>query len=320
MKHAEPIRRTTEIEEITNLHLIHPISSRLVPLFARMRITPNAVSITGMLFGILAGLAYYHYSDPRYALAGFLLMFAWHVFDGADGQLARLTRSQSRFGQVLDGISDNVTFLAVYIALAMALRARHGAWVYELVIAAGLCHAIQSASYEVQRQEYDIWARGRGSVDPPRGPDPSRGPGASRGRGPSLGADTTWLQRLFDLLHLLFYGRLSFPAAHVTRRFRTAMSAALERRPERADLIRRRYRETFAPLLRRWSLLCANYRTLGIFVCALLGVPEYYFGFEIVGFSAILAVLIERQSALGKRFFATLEEAAPSGAAETSLT
>src|SRR5258708_30390652 len=49
-----PIRRTTEIEEITNLYFIHPLASRLVPFFAQMRFTPNAVSVTGMLFGILS--------------------------------------------------------------------------------------------------------------------------------------------------------------------------------------------------------------------------------------------------------------------------
>src|SRR5271154_2601366 len=79
-----PIRRTTEIEEITNLHFIHPLASRLVPCFARMRLTPNAVSITGMLFGILSALAYYHYADLRFAITGFALMIAWHVMDGAD--------------------------------------------------------------------------------------------------------------------------------------------------------------------------------------------------------------------------------------------
>jgi hypothetical protein len=75
------------------------------------------------------------------------------------------------------------------------------------------------------------------------------------------------------------------------------MATALERQPGRAALIRQRYRETLAPQLRGWSILSANYRTLGIFIAALLKAPEYYFAFEIVGFSAALAVLIGRQSA-----------------------
>src|ERR1700739_514574 len=130
MTAPEPIRRTTEIEEITNLYFIHPLASRLVPFFARLRLTPNAVSMTGMLFGILAGLAYYRYLDLRFAITGFALMIAWHVMDGADGQLARFTQSYSYFGKVLDGISDYTTFLAVYTSLAISASRQHGDWIY----------------------------------------------------------------------------------------------------------------------------------------------------------------------------------------------
>ncbi len=282
MKVPEPVRRTAEIEEITNLYFIHPAAARLVPAFARMGITPNAVSIAGMLCGILAGFAYYRYQDLKFALAGFVLMIVWHVMDGADGQLARLTRSQSHFGKVLDGISDNVTFLAVYTGLAIALSRRYGGWVYVLVAAAAVCHSVQSASYEVQRQEYDRWGWGRTDSRPASVRTP------------------------FDFLHRLFYDYLSFPVARVTRKSRAAMTAALDRQPERATSIRQHYREAFAPLLRRWSLLSANYRTAGIFIGALLGVPEYYFCFEIVGFSTILVLLIHSQESRCETFFDAL--------------
>src|ERR1700722_3834752 len=286
MTGPEPIRRTTEIEEITNLHFIHPLASRLVPFFARMRLTPNAVSITGMLFGILAAFAYYHYADLRFAITGFALMIAWHVMDGADGQLARLTHSYSYFGKVLDGISDNVTFLAVYTALAIALSRKHGDWMYALVALSAMCHAVQSASYEAQRQEYEYWGWGRKPQEPPPRDSPERD-----GDGPPV------IRWLFDFLHRLFFTGLSFPTAGITRKFRETMTAALQRQPGHAARIRQRYRETLAPQLRSWSILSANYRTLGIFIAALFKTPEYYFGFEIIGFSAALGVLIRRQSA-----------------------
>ena len=279
------IRRTTEIEEMTNLYLIHPLAGWLVPFFAQMRLTPNAVSVTGMLFGILAAFAYYHYSDIRFAIAGFALMIAWHVMDGADGQLARLTQSYSYFGKVLDGISDNVTFLAVYTALAISLSHEYGGWMYALVGLSAVCHAIQSASYETQRHEYEYWGLGKKAQEPPPRNSPERdrdGPAALR-----------WL---FDFLHRLFFVGFSFPTAGLNRQFRESMTGAVRAEPEHAALIRQRYRETLAPELRRWSILSANYRTLGIFIAALLKAPEYYFGFEIIGFSAILAVLIRRQN------------------------
>jgi phosphatidylglycerophosphate synthase len=172
---GEPIRRTSEIEEKTNLYFIHPLASRLVPLFAAMGISPNAVSLAGMAFGLLAAVAYYHYQDIRYAIAGFVLMIAWHVMDGADGQLARLTHAQSEFGKVLDGICDYVTFIAVYCALALALSRQYGDTVWVLAVAAGFCHAVQAAAYEAQRQAYNFWGRGQLSAELPGRNTPASG-------------------------------------------------------------------------------------------------------------------------------------------------
>lgn len=279
MQNSNSIRRTSEIEEVTNLYFIHPLGARLVPLFARMRITPNAVSLTGLFFGALAGFAYYHYQSALWCVTGFILMIGWHVMDGADGQLARFTHSQSHFGKVLDGISDTATFLAVYTAFALALGRVHGERVYALVIAAAVCHLVQAATYESQRQEYDIWGWGR------RSPQPARAAAGAVPVGP----------RVLGMLDHLYYVGLSFPAAGVTQRVRATMTAALEKHPENEALIRERYRETFAPLLRQWSFLSSNYHTLGIFIFALFKAPQYYFWFILIGFTALMVWLIHRQ-------------------------
>ena len=291
---AEPVRRTSEIEEVTNLYFIHPIAARLVPLFAALRISPNAVSVAGMLCGILAGVAYYHYQQPGSVIAGFLLMIAWHVMDGADGQLARLTNAQSATGKVLDGICDYVTFIAVYSGLAVNLSRQYGAGVWLLAIAAGICHAAQSATYEMQRQEYNLWGLGRRSAAFVGLYDRS-----------SRAVPLSVVQRVSDIVHRV-YVRLQFLAAGVTVEFHQRLARALETQPERAATIRARYRESFAPLVRRWAVMSANYRTLGIFIFALAAAPQYYFWFEIVGFSAIQVVLLQARRARYARFFESL--------------
>jgi hypothetical protein len=203
--------------------------------------------------------------------------------DGADGQLARYTQSYSYFGKMLDGIADHVTFVAVYAALAVAASRRDGNWVYALVGVSAVCHAIQSASYETERQEYEYLGWGKKPQDPPprssEAPDRG-GPGGIR-----------WA---LDFLNRLFFFGLSFPTAGINRKFRETMAQALQDDRGKAVLVRQHYRETLAPQIRRWSVLSANYRTLGIFISALCKAPEYYFGFEIVGFSVLLAVLIRR--------------------------
>lgn len=294
----EPIRRTSDIEEITNLCFIHPISSWLTPLLADLRISPNAVSFAGMTFGILAGVSYYHYRDVRWAAVGFVLMILWHIMDGTDGQLARLTNSQSEFGKVIDGICDYTTFVAVYSALAIALSAQFGGWIWILAVSAGICHAVQSAAYEVQRQEYEYWGMDRKSAAllTLNAPLPNV-------------ATASFVTRVLHMLNGLYVG-VQLMVVGIPAGFDEKMITLLKTHPARAASIRARYREIFAPAVRRWSILSANYRTIGIFICAALSVPQYYFLFEIFGFSAILAILLSRQSARYERFLHELECAA----------
>ncbi|WP_044561237.1 CDP-alcohol phosphatidyltransferase family protein [Azospirillum sp. B4] len=292
METTEPVRRTSEIEEVTNLYLIHPVSSWLTPRFAAVGITPNAVSLAGMAFGIAAGVAYHHYQSLACALAGFVLMVAWHVMDGADGQLARLTNAQSEMGKILDGICDYVTFIAVYVGLATTLNQEHGPWIWLVVVGAGVAHAAQSAAYEMQRQAYNYWGWGRKSAELAK-------LGAARPRGSGfLGA-----------LYRAYVG-LQYLTAGVTVDFHEKLGAALAADTARAPALRARYRAAFAPAVRRWSILSANYRTLGIFLAALAGAPLLYFWFELIGFSLILAVLLSRQAALCARFLREVERTA----------
>ena len=280
---SDQVRRTSEIEDITNLLVVHAIANRLTPLLARLHVHPNTVSLAGMAFGIAAGFAYYRYANPIFAIAGFLLMLAWHVADGVDGQLARLTCTQSELGKVLDGICDYVTFAAVYVALGLRLDRQHGALVWIVGRAAGLCPALQSAAYEAQRQDYDLRGGGRGA-------------------GPGSGAAAT---RVSSVLNAP-YARVQSWATRSGRAPRAALDELLRTQPHNVASVRRRYRETFARPIQSWSILSANVRTIGLFACALLHAPLAYFLFEIVGFSLILAYLDARQRRRFAAFVAQL--------------
>ena len=288
LQQTDPVRRTSEIEELTNLYVIHPVSGWLRGDFGLVGVAPNAVWRGGMAAGVLAGVAYHHVGDWRFAVAGFLLMVVWHVMDGADGQLARLTGKQSQTGKILDGICDYVTFVSVYVGLALALSALYGAWVWALVVLAGGCHAVQSAAYERQRQDYNFWGWARGSA-------------------PVARAKVASGRRVGDLLFGLYNRLEALTAPGGEAGLNQRLAALLAAHPDRAPVIRQAYREAFAPLLRGWSILSANYRTIGIFLCVICRVPLAYFMFEIVGFSAILMLLLARQRMCDGAFMAGLD-------------
>ncbi len=295
----ESATRTREIEELTNLYFIHPLAARLTPFLAQVGVKPNWVSFTGMSCGILAGFAYYHYQDIRYAAGGFVLMVAWHILDGVDGQLARLTNSQSEFGKIIDGIADNVTFAAVYLGLGLSMSQTGSALVWLIIALAGAAHSLQAASYEVQRQEYDFWGWDKQSAEL-KSTDKLRRENQPR----------SFVQRMIYGLGLS-YVRMQHLAARVDPEFREQLAGALAARPDDAQAIRRRYRESFSSLVRGWSAMSSNYRTIAIFVCAALKIPLLYFLIEILVLTPLTILMIRRQKTKCRAFSRFLNQQAP---------
>jgi phosphatidylglycerophosphate synthase len=292
----DEIKRTGEIEEFTNLYIIHPISSWLVPKFIDLKITPNMVSSMGMVCGLLAGLCYYNYNNPIFAVFGFMLMFMWHVFDGADGQLARATKNFSEIGKVIDGVCDYVTFISVYVGISLALMPIFGAQIWFLSIFAGLCHAVQSGAYELQRSEYDYWGKGKTSADLPSINDLIE-----------AGKDKSSLGQIANQLHI-GYIKMQYAFSGVDHKFRHSLKEVLSLAPEKEDEIRALYREVYAPAVNNWSLLCANYRTFAIFIASISGEPQYYFWFEVVVLNLTLVFLVQKQKLLNDLFTLRLKE------------
>ncbi len=299
---SEPdtVKRTNEIEEFTNLHFIHPISMWLVPKFADRGISPNIVSLMGLVFGLLAGISYYFYQNPIMAIAGFIFMILWHIMDGADGQLARLTNSQSDIGMVLDGVCDYVTFISVYVGIALALSApgviNYEPYIWYIVLTSGLLHAVQSGAYELQRSEYDYWGYGKQSSALP---DIAQMTADLKGK--------SFLAALASRGHLI-YLRMQRRSSGIDQKFRGSLTTILQENPVKEGEIRTLYREIFAPGVNTWSIMCANYRTIAIFIACISAQPIYFFWFEIAILTPALVLLVQKQRLLNQVFSLRLKE------------
>ena len=273
-------KRTWEIEEATNRYIIHPLSRGLVTPLARWGVPPNAVSLAGMGLGAAAAVAYYHYAAWPLAVLGFALMIGWHVLDGADGQLARLTGRTSEMGKVLDGLCDHLTFALVYLSLALALTPLLGGWVWLAAALAGLSHLAQASAYEFRRQAYDFWVHGKGEA-----------PAATLNEARQTLEGTRGLERSFARLHV-HYLQMQRRLSAVDARLHARLHAALRKDKDRA---RAAYRSVNLKSVHHWSLLCSNYRTVALFVACLAGWPVYFFLFEIVILNAVFAWLVQAQ-------------------------
>ena len=113
------------VDGLTDTYVHRPCARPLVRLLARLAVTPNAVTLTGLLVGVMAAWQFW-YATPYSALLGLLLYFVQAVVDHVDGALARLTGQASRFGRWLDVSVDTVTDVLIFVGMAVTTAARSG--------------------------------------------------------------------------------------------------------------------------------------------------------------------------------------------------
>ena len=148
--------RPRELQDSLNFYLYHPLAARLARLLLPTRISPNMVSVGSALSLVGAALCFTLLPWPGGVAPGFALMLAWHVIDGADGDLARLRGTASPTGELVDGVCDYFGNTFMYFAFAFLLDNSIGGWAWLLAIAAGASHIVQTNHAETQRRLY-LW-------------------------------------------------------------------------------------------------------------------------------------------------------------------
>jgi hypothetical protein len=270
----EPTRplRPRELEDALNLYVYHPLAWRLARVLARTRLTPNQVSIAGGLTVVAAGIAYSgpEWGGPAWPLSaalGMALHIAWHVIDGADGDLARMTGRTSPIGEMVDGLCDYASHVVLYLLLAWVLAQSLGPAAWGIAVAAGIAHALQSNHVETQRRFYLYWIYGKPWLN---------------NRRPETRGPFGWLVSLY-----LGQALRTSPRALAVDRAVTAAKAD----PARLERIRAAIRAESAPLLRIEKLLGANRRAIALGLSMLLTAsPLAYFVYGGVWMSALLVV------------------------------
>lgn len=101
------------------------LASGLTRWFLRAGWSPNAVTWLSLLVGLLAAAAFAH-GTYLAGVIGAVLLQSSAVIDCCDGDVARLTFRESRFGEYLDLIGDNAVHMALFAALGWAGYAHTG--------------------------------------------------------------------------------------------------------------------------------------------------------------------------------------------------
>ncbi len=103
------------------------ISALLSRAFVALRFSPNAITMVATAIGLAAALAF---ARGEYAagIVGALLFQLAAIVDCCDGEVARLTFTESPLGEQLDIMTDNVVHMAIFAGLGGGVFIAQGGW------------------------------------------------------------------------------------------------------------------------------------------------------------------------------------------------
>jgi len=281
--------KAREVEGAFDLYFYRPIGFWLAQFFERLKMTPAAVSLLGGIFGVVAGHLYF-YRNLGINIAGMVLHVCANAFDNADGQLARLTRQESRKGRIIDSVADHLVFASVYIHLTLRCAfAGASPAIWLLALGAAISHALQGAGADYYRTAFLYFTGGaRNRID-------------SSSVLRSDYRELSWGQRAWDKLLLALYLNFTLQQEMLAprlKKLRESASAVFHGRIP--GWLEQRYRDAACHMLKWWRLLMTNTRMLVLFLVLFLGQPVYYFWFELIPLNLLFVYLIVRQEKMAK--------------------
>jgi phosphatidylglycerophosphate synthase len=280
-------RRARELQDPLNHYLYHPLAWQLALRLARTPLTPNMVSVIGGFCVIGAAVVYAQPWWPVSALLGLLLHMTWHVVDGADGDLARITGKCSPIGEMVDGLCDYVSHIVLYFVLGWLLAQQIGGASWAIMTVAGVSHIVQSNHVEVQRRQYQWWVYGTPWL---RNTHAEGSETAKSGFGGLVS----------------FYLRLASGMTPHALKIDAAVEKAIAQDPAALERIRAAVRAEAPPLLFLCKLLGPNPRAIVLGLSMLAGSPLYYFIYQAVVLNVLLVISVVRHNQAAERIAARI--------------
>ena len=290
-------QRPRELHDWLNNYLYHPLAWQLARLLARSPITPNMVSVFGAMMVISAGFSYVGLLPfvpdwPASAWLGMVLHMGWHVVDGADGDLARMTGRSSPIGEMVDGLCDYISHIVLYLLLGWMLWGSgelfagwNAVW---LILAAGLSHAVQANHAEVQKRQYQYWVYGTPWLRISHGQDDSA-------------TSRSWAGKLVS-------GYIALASGMTPEALRIdAAVVAAGGNPQRLAAIADAVRRESPPLLFMTKILGPNPRAVLLGQSMVLtATPVWYLLYQALVLNLLLALSVRMHNAAARRIAAAI--------------
>ena len=296
--------KSMDTEEHIDLAFYRPIGYMWACLAKKFGVTPNAITIASIFLGIGAGVMFY-YPVMWMNVVGMLLLVWANSFDSADGQLARMTKQYSRIGRILDGLSGDIWFATIYVAICLRENmtseffSSHPWVIWVVAVVTGICHAKQAASADYYRQFHLYFLKGEEGSELE----------SARDLKEKL-ASLSWKHDFWKKLTLTFYTNYTVNQESHTRRMQELRAELHNRFPSGKipQSFRDAFRKESLPLMKYTNILSFNWRTIALFTSLFLKMPWLYFAFELTVLNILLIYMCVRHERICRNFTKQLKD------------
>ena len=141
-------------EELVDLLMFRPLAFIAARLFQSTPLRPIHVTLLSMVLGVGGGILL-GMTPELDLLPAALFIWLSALLDCADGQLARLQKSASPMGRILDGLIDYAVGISIFVGIGVRGNpaVSESAW-WCAVGGAGASYALQAMVYDLFRTEY----------------------------------------------------------------------------------------------------------------------------------------------------------------------
>jgi hypothetical protein len=274
---VESTYKSKDTEELIDRFFFRPAGYGVAVVSAKLKITPNALTIISIILGMTAGHLYYYVSIPL-NLLGILVFIIADVLDSADGQLARITNNTTKTGRIFDGVATNLISISIYMHLILrSLNSEIGWWMFLIAAIAGSSHVIQAATADFYRHAYLYIVCGKEKSEL----DSSKNIKAQIENLPWKG---NYIDKFFLKVYLDYTQRQEF----ISRKFLELINYIRDNYEVIPEWLSKDYRDSFKKMNKYYNFLTVNSRTAAVAIAVLVNIPVIYFLFEIFILNSVL--------------------------------
>lgn len=299
MSQIEQTYKSKDTEEYLDRKFFRPVGYAVAVVSAKLKLTPNALTIIGIILGIISGHLFY-YNAFWINITGVLIFIFADILDSADGQLARMTKNFSKTGRVFDGFATNLIFVSVYLHLVLKTMVNYdlGYWVFIIGLVSGASHSVQAAIADYFRQLYLYVVYEKGELDNSEN---------IKEQYKSL----SWSKNFFTKFLLLTYIDYTKRQELVSGKNLILIRYIKENYEVIPDWLKAEYRKSFKSMNKYHNFLTVNSRTIMLSISVLLNFPVLYFFFEIVFLNVFLILVLNAQTKKSEKLLEKIKEEKP---------